>query len=57
MVRARLEAADGLRGRRVKSDTGDEGVGEGIDDDGRLRVRRDDGVLTRWSAGEVHLLR
>ena len=57
LVRGRLEAADGLRGRRVKNDGGDEGVGEGIDDDGRLLVRRDDGVLTRWSAGEVHLLR
>jgi BirA family biotin operon repressor/biotin-[acetyl-CoA-carboxylase] ligase len=61
LVRGRLEAADALRGRRVKNDGRDEGenegVAEGIDDDGRLLVRRDDGVLTRWSAGEVHLLR
>jgi biotin-(acetyl-CoA carboxylase) ligase len=28
----------------------------GIDDDGRLLVRRDDGVIARWSAGEVHLV-
>ena len=33
------------------------GLASGIDDDGRLLVRRDDGVLTRWSAGEVHLVR
>jgi len=57
LLHGRLEAADALRGRRVKNDSGDEGVGAGIDDDGRLLVRRDDGVLTRWGAGEVHLLR
>jgi biotin-(acetyl-CoA carboxylase) ligase len=56
LVRARLETADGLRGRRVRSDAGDEGIAAGIDDDGRLLVRRDDGVLARWSAGEVHLV-
>jgi BirA family biotin operon repressor/biotin-[acetyl-CoA-carboxylase] ligase len=56
LLRGRLEAADALRGNRVRSDGGDEGVASGIDDDGRLLVRRDDGVLARWSAGEVHLL-
>jgi len=56
LLRARLEAADALRGNRVRNDTGDEGTASGIDDDGRLLVRRDDGVLTRWSAGEVHLV-
>ena len=56
LVRARLDAADALRGRRVRSDGGDEGLASGIDDDGRLLVRRDDGVLARWSAGEVHLV-
>ena len=56
LLRVRLEAADALRGRRVRSDTGDEGTASGIDDDGRLLVTRDDGVVTRWSAGEVHLL-
>lgn len=55
LVRSRIEAADALRGLRVRSDSGDAGVAEGIDDDGRLLVRRADGVLTRWSAGEVHL--
>jgi BirA family biotin operon repressor/biotin-[acetyl-CoA-carboxylase] ligase len=55
LLRARLEAEDALRGLRVRSDTGDEGVASGIDDDGRLLVRRGDGVLARWSAGEVHL--
>lgn len=56
MVRARLDGADALRGKRVRNDSGDAGVASGIDDEGRLTVRRDDGVLTRWSAGEVHLL-
>ena len=57
LLRARLEAADALRGRRVGNDSGDEGVASGIDDDGRLLIRRDDGILTRWTAGEVHLVR
>jgi BirA family biotin operon repressor/biotin-[acetyl-CoA-carboxylase] ligase len=56
LVRARLEAVDALRGRRVRGDAGDEGLASGIDDDGRLMVQRDDGVLARWVAGEVHLV-
>jgi BirA family biotin operon repressor/biotin-[acetyl-CoA-carboxylase] ligase len=57
LLHDRLERHDALRGKRVRSDTGDEGLASGIDDDGRLLVRRDDGVVTRWSAGEVHLVR
>lgn len=56
LVHARLAAADALRGARVRGDIG-EGRAEGIDDDGRLLVRGDDGVLRRWTAGEVHLTR
>ena len=56
LLRARLEGADALRGLRVRSDVGDEGTASGIDDGGRLLVRRGDGVLVRWSAGEVHLV-
>ena len=56
LLRARLDAGDGLRGRRVRNDGGDEGEAGGIDDDGRLVVRRGDGVTARWSAGEVHLV-
>jgi BirA family biotin operon repressor/biotin-[acetyl-CoA-carboxylase] ligase len=56
LMRVRLEAADALRGRRVRSDSGDEGIASGVDDDGRLLVRRADGVVTHWSAGEVHLV-
>jgi BirA family biotin operon repressor/biotin-[acetyl-CoA-carboxylase] ligase len=56
LLRVRLEAADALRGCRVRNDTGDHGTASGIDDDGRLLVTRDDGVVTHWSAGEVHLL-
>jgi BirA family biotin operon repressor/biotin-[acetyl-CoA-carboxylase] ligase len=55
LVRARLEAADALRGCRVRSDSGDEGVACGIDDEGRLLVRRDGGFVARWASGEVHL--
>jgi BirA family biotin operon repressor/biotin-[acetyl-CoA-carboxylase] ligase len=56
MVHARLVAADALRGARVSSESG-EGVAEGIDAEGRLLVRQDDGALAKWSAGEVHLAR
>ena len=57
LLRGRLEQADALRDHRVRSDGGEEGMASGIDEDGRLLVRRDDGILTRWSAGEVHLVR
>jgi len=55
-VRARLAAADALLGESVASDAG-AGVAVGIDDDGRLVVRGDDGAIARWSSGEVHLAR
>jgi BirA family biotin operon repressor/biotin-[acetyl-CoA-carboxylase] ligase len=57
LLRGRLEQVDALRGHRVRSDRGEEGLASGIDDDGHLLVRRDDGTLTHWSAGEVHLVR
>jgi BirA family biotin operon repressor/biotin-[acetyl-CoA-carboxylase] ligase len=56
LVRARLEAADLLRGRLVRSEAGDEGIASGISDEGRLVVRRADGTLAAWVAGEVHLV-
>ena len=56
LLRARLEAADSLRGWRVRNDAGDEGVATGIDEDGGLLVRRADGTLATWVAGEVHLV-
>jgi BirA family transcriptional regulator, biotin operon repressor / biotin---[acetyl-CoA-carboxylase] ligase len=56
VVRARLEAADALRDRRIRCDAGDAGIASGIDEEGRLLVRRDDGVLARWASGEVHLI-
>jgi BirA family biotin operon repressor/biotin-[acetyl-CoA-carboxylase] ligase len=52
LVHARLEAADVLRGTHVRGEQGD-GIAEGIDVEGRLLVRRDDGVLVRWVSGEV----
>lgn len=56
LLRARLEAADALRGKRVRSDSGDEGIAAGIDDEGRLVVRRADGSLMRWTSSEIHLV-
>jgi BirA family biotin operon repressor/biotin-[acetyl-CoA-carboxylase] ligase len=56
IVRGRVDAADALRGKHVRNESGDAGVASGIDDEGRLLVRRDDDILTRWSAGEVHLV-
>ena len=56
LLRVRLVEADALHGLRVRSDAGDEGIASGIDDQGRLLVRRGDGVLVHWSAGEVHLV-
>jgi BirA family biotin operon repressor/biotin-[acetyl-CoA-carboxylase] ligase len=56
LVHARLSSADALRGERVASDAGETGVAEGIDVEGRLLVRKDDGALARWGAGEVRLV-
>lgn len=58
LVHARLTAADALRGERVFAEGASgpcQGTGEGIDLEGRLMVRGDDGVLRRISSGEVHL--
>lgn len=52
-VHARLREHDALFGKHVHGEVG-EGIADGIDLDGRLRVRRKDGVET-WTAGEVHL--
>ena len=46
---------DALKGERVRWADG-EGVADGIDDSGTLRVRTGDGLVT-LDAGEVHLLR
>ena len=56
LLRARLQSADGLFGQRVRNDAGDGGVASGIDDEGRLLVRGDDGAVARWVAGEAHLV-
>jgi BirA family biotin operon repressor/biotin-[acetyl-CoA-carboxylase] ligase len=58
----RWTALDVLRGRTVRWERpGDGGGGEGeatgVDDAGRLLVRRADGTVARLDAGEVHLLR
>ncbi len=64
LVHARLTAADALRGQRVLAEGPTaypsacptwEGTCEGIDLEGKLLVRGDDGVLRRVSSGEVHL--
>jgi BirA family biotin operon repressor/biotin-[acetyl-CoA-carboxylase] ligase len=50
LIHARLERADYLRGKELADDLG---RAEGIDDDGRLMVRKPDGILVRLSSGEV----
>jgi BirA family biotin operon repressor/biotin-[acetyl-CoA-carboxylase] ligase len=51
-----IRARDALLGRTVRW-AGGEGVGAGIDDAGRLVVRRPDGSHDALDAGEVHLSR
>lgn len=58
----RWSALDVLRGRTVRwerpgTDGGGRGEAIGVDDAGRLLVRRPDGEVARLDAGEVHLLR
>lgn len=53
LVHARLSKCDALRGRALDLDGG--GVGEGIDLDGRLLVRKPDGTLVRLASGEVRV--
>jgi BirA family biotin operon repressor/biotin-[acetyl-CoA-carboxylase] ligase len=49
-------ARDVLRGKEISWADG-RGIAEGVDDDGELLVRREDGALVTLSAGEVHLRR
>jgi BirA family biotin operon repressor/biotin-[acetyl-CoA-carboxylase] ligase len=53
-ILAALRSRDALLGRRV-SWAGGAGEGAGIDDAGRLLVRRDGGEVVALDAGEVHL--
>ena len=50
-------ARDALRGERIEWSGGGAGVAEGIDGEGRLVVRLDDGGQTELDSGEVHLAR
>jgi BirA family biotin operon repressor/biotin-[acetyl-CoA-carboxylase] ligase len=53
-------ARDTLRGQRVRVQSGDSYFSckvEGVDSEGRLRVRLRDGSVMRLEAGEVHLHR
>jgi len=56
-VHARLTRHDALMGRAVESvgDGNVRGTASGIDSDGRLLVRRDDGTLVHVSSGEMRL--
>jgi len=56
LVHARFVAADALRGKRVTSEDGTRGEAIGIDLDGALRVKRDDGTIVRLVSGEAHLV-
>ena len=53
-VHARLRERDALFGKHVRGEAG-EGIADGIDLEGRLRVRKSDGSIATWTAGEVHL--
>jgi BirA family transcriptional regulator, biotin operon repressor / biotin---[acetyl-CoA-carboxylase] ligase len=53
-IHARLSTRDALRGRRVRSESG-QGLARGIDLEGRLVVEGLDGACVAWNAGEVHL--
>jgi len=56
LVHARLEKHDALRGREVESDDGSlSGVADGIDVEGRLRVKTAAGTIVPVTAGEVRL--
>jgi len=50
-----LNAADALRGQRVRVDA-QKGVGRGLDDQGRLLLEDDQGVVQAITAGTVELL-
>jgi len=54
-VLAAWRSRDALKGERVRWSDG-EGIADGIDDSGALRVQTEDGPVT-LDAGEVHLLR
>jgi BirA family biotin operon repressor/biotin-[acetyl-CoA-carboxylase] ligase len=51
VVHGRLVAHDALAGRHVTVD-GVHGTASGIDQDGRLLVRRDDGIVVHVASGE-----
>ena len=53
-VHARIIALDALRGSHVRGELG-EGIADGIDLEGRLRVVRENNQIDTWVAGEVHL--
>lgn len=56
LVHARLSRYDALLDREVESDTGElRGRASGIDPEGRLMVRKDDGTIVRVTSGEVRL--
>lgn len=55
-VHPRLSAHDALSGRAIESEDGTvRGVGCGIDPDGRLMVRRADGVVVKVASGEMRV--
>jgi BirA family biotin operon repressor/biotin-[acetyl-CoA-carboxylase] ligase len=53
LIHGRLVRRDALAGAAVEGDGNLRGTACGIDTDGRLLVRRDDGVVVRVSSGEV----
>lgn len=54
-LESRIAQIDALTGHQVVSTHGAAGIAQGIDAEGNLKVLEDDGIVRRWSSGEVHL--
>ncbi|MGZ5969229.1 MAG: hypothetical protein ACXWP4_16260, partial [Polyangiales bacterium] len=51
----RVAAHDALLGVRLVLEDGARGVGDGVENDGRLRIRLENGSIVRAMAGEVRV--
>jgi BirA family biotin operon repressor/biotin-[acetyl-CoA-carboxylase] ligase len=54
-IGARVSEHDALRSVRLVLEDGSRGVGDGVESDGRLRIRLENGTIVRAMAGEVRV--
>jgi BirA family biotin operon repressor/biotin-[acetyl-CoA-carboxylase] ligase len=54
-IGARVSAHDALRSVRLLLEDGSRGLGDGVESDGRLRIRLENGTIARAMAGEVRV--